>query len=699
MRAACTVVLLCLVAAALPGQMVGYSTYVGGAGNRTATRIAADSNGYVYVTGATEPPNMDVFVAKLDREGGVIYDITLGGSRDDHPSGIAVDASGNAYVVGDTDSSDFPTLNALQKTRPGANYSQAFVAKLNPAGMLVYSTYLGGGGENSPHAVAVDAAGNAYITGHTNSPDYPVTAGSFQTTGNVSQDFKSPSTTAFVTKLNAAGNALVYSTFLGGSKTSCVGSSYCAGKSDIGNAIAVDAAGNAYITGTTSANDFPTTPGAIQKQCQCSDQAPAPFVTKLNVGGTALVYSTYLGGAVVGVPPFTHAADWVTAIAVDRLGNAYLTGLTENPQFPTTPGAVQTRLAALTDAFVTKIDPEGTALVYSTYLGGSAPDVGLGIVVDPQGNAVVVGRTEPVNFPSATGAFNFVTQINAQGSAVLSSTRLLNGLADAGIALDGSGNVYLLGLASFVSQWDLRPSSAPSVVAVTNAATSEVAARVSPGELVSIYGFNLGPQEPAGLRLDPSGTVSNTLAGSRVFFDEIPAPLLYAQRDQINAVAPFGLAGRPNTRLRVESGGSMSREFILAVVETTPEIFRAPNGYAAALNEDGSVNSLENPAAPGSIVVLYATGAGITEPANQDGRPATEPLPKPRSPITVEIDLQPVEVLYAGAAPGLVAGVLQFNVRLPNAPTRNGFRRVVLTAGAATSLPALLGVKSFLQWP
>jgi uncharacterized protein (TIGR03437 family) len=689
MRAACTVVLLCLVAAALPGQMVGYSTYVGGAGNRTATRIAADSNGYVYVTGATEPPNMDVFVAKLDREGGVIYDITLGGSAGDRPSGIAVDASGNAYVVGDTDSSDFPTLNALQKTRPGANYSQAFVAKLNPAGLLVYSTYLGGRGENSPHAVAVDAAGNGYITGHTNSPDYPVTAGSFQTTGNVSQDFKSPSTTAFVTKLNAAGNALVYSTFLGGSKTSCAGSSYCAGKSDIGNAIAVDAAGNAYITGATSANDFPTTPGAIQKQCQCSDQAPAPFVTKLNAGGTALVYSTYLGGA----------ADWATAIAADRLGNAYVTGLTENPQFPTTPGAVQTRLAASTDAFVTKIDPGGAVLVYSTYLGGSGRDVGLGIVVDPQGNAVVTGRTGPADFPSTTGTFNFVTQLNAQGWGILSSARFLNGLADAGIALDGSGNAYLLGLSSFVSRFDLRSSSAPSVMAMTSAATSEVAARVSPGELVSIYGFNLGPQEPAGLRLEPSGTVSSTLAGSRVFFDEIPAPLLYAQRDQINAVAPFGLARGPNTRLRVESGGSMSREFILAVVETTPEIFRSPNGYAAALNEDGSVNSLENPAAPGSIIVLYATGAGITEPASRDGRPATEPLPKPRSPITVEIDLQPVEVLYAGAAPGLVAGVLQFNVRLPNAPTRNGFRRVTLTAGAATSLPALLGVKSFLQWP
>jgi len=309
---------------------------------------------------------------------------------------------------------------------------------------LIYSTYLGGSGDDFGYGVAVDSAGSAYVTGQTFSTDFPTTPGALQTVcgGDGRGCYKYG--VAFVAKLNPAGSALVYSTYLGGSGN------------DYGYGLAVDSAGDVYVTGQTLSPTFPTTPGAFQTICQrpCSAHGNA-FVTKLNATGSALVYSTYLGGS---------GTDWGGSIALDKAGNAYVTGGTASADFPTTPSALQIVCGdvgcALGDAFVTKLNAAGSALVYSTYLGGSGIDYGRGIAVDKAGNAYVTGGTVSSNFPVTTGAFQtvcgdpectlgdaFVAKLDPAGSALIYSTLLGGNGYDLGTAVvaDGPGNAYVVG--------------------------------------------------------------------------------------------------------------------------------------------------------------------------------------------------------------------------------------------------------------
>jgi beta-propeller repeat-containing protein len=377
-----------------------YSTYLGGSVNDAGHRIAVDAAGNAYVTGYTRSTDFpttpgafqttfqggfdDAFVTKLNSTGSAppVYSTYLGGNDQDEGLGIAVDAAGNAYVTGTTRSTNFPTTPGAFQATPGGNGNDdAFVTKLNPTGSapLVYSTYLGGSGVDGGYGIAVDAAGNAYVTGFTSSTDFPTTPGAFQTAnqGIVGN--------AFVTKLNPTGSApLVYSTYLGG------------GSDDQGLGIAVDAAGNAYVTGDTQSTNFPTTPGAFQSAF--AGLLTDAFVTKLNPTGSApLVYSTYLGG---------NMSDVGAGIAVDAAHNAYVFGYTHSTNFPTTPGAIQSANQGGYDAFVTALNPLGTApLVYSTYLGGSNDDFGFGGTVDTLGNAYITGDSESTNFPTTPGAF------------------------------------------------------------------------------------------------------------------------------------------------------------------------------------------------------------------------------------------------------------------------------------------------------
>lgn len=320
---------------------------------------------------------------------------------------------------------------------------------------LAYSTFLGGSGGDYGSSIAVDAAGNAYITGSAGSSNFPTTSGAFQTAcagGCANFD-------AFVTKLNPSGSALVYSTYLGGS-------SY-----DGGNGIAVDAAGDAFVTGFTQSTDFPVTTGAFQTTCggTCVQNG---FVTELNATGSALLYSTYLGGS-------GTYGDSAKGVAVDASGDAYVTGTTTSADFPVTTGAFQTSYPGAvcgrpglcgTNSFVTKLNPVGSALVYSTYLGGSVNDNGYGIAIDTLGDAYVAGSTQSTNFPVTTGAFQtvcnacsivggapvltnaFIAELNPAGSAPVYSTYLggtgsdVGGDAAYGIAVDASADAYVTGL-------------------------------------------------------------------------------------------------------------------------------------------------------------------------------------------------------------------------------------------------------------
>jgi uncharacterized repeat protein (TIGR01451 family) len=432
-----------------------YSTFLGGTQRDVGEAIAVDGQGNAYVTGTTLSVDFpttvgafdegfdggqDIFVTKLDATASaLVYSTFLGGTSTtdrEQGLGIAVDGQGNAYLTGKTDSTDFPTTAGAFDQAFNGGSSDAFVTKLNATGSaLVYSTFLGGPaslftlGEDEGFGIAVDAAGSAYVTGSTSSMDFPTTAGAFD------EDFNGDGgTDVFVTKLNAFGSSLVYSTYLGGETGF-----------EIGFGIRVDGQGSAYVSGSTASSDFPTTAGAF-------DTDPNDvFVTKLNAAGSALVYSTYLGGT---------GHEQGRQIAVDGQGSAYVTGVTQSVDFPTTPGAFDTTFNGAPDVFVTKLNPAGTALAYSTYLGGPFSDGGHSIAVDAQGSAYVTGNTESepgsTGFPTTPGAFEttspgdndaFVTKLNATGSALAYSTYLGGTDSDEGrgIAVDGEGNAYVTG--------------------------------------------------------------------------------------------------------------------------------------------------------------------------------------------------------------------------------------------------------------
>jgi beta-propeller repeat-containing protein len=429
-----------------------YSTYLGGSASDSADGIAVDNSGNVYVAGSTDSTdfpavnplqpikagNFDVFITKINPTGSaVIYSTYLGGSRNDYNPKIAVDTAGNAYITSYTNSYDFPTMNALQPAHSGGD-GDAFVTKLDATGSaFVYSTYLGGSNGDSGSDVAVDSSGNAYVVGSTSSTDFPTknpiqpeNAGGYSSFSDV-----------FVSKINAAGSAFVYSTYLGGND------------GDYGTGIAVNGWGSAYVTGWTASNDFPITPGAFQMFCKANGSygcmgGPDAFVTRLNGTGSALVYSTYLGGGQL---------DRAYDIAVDTAQNAYVTGETYSTDFPTM-NPMQPTSGRTTDGFVTKLNPSGTSLVYSTYLGGGGIYEGAGgIAVDGSGHAYVTGTTNSLDFPTVNalqpsyrgGSEDaFVSKFNPAGSALVYSTYLGGKGYDSGraIAVDRSGNAYVTGI-------------------------------------------------------------------------------------------------------------------------------------------------------------------------------------------------------------------------------------------------------------
>ncbi|HXW17268.1 MAG TPA: SBBP repeat-containing protein [Candidatus Acidoferrales bacterium] len=393
------------------GTAVIYSTYLGGlSGNGdSGSAIAIDSSGDAYVTGVTTSASFpvvnpvqaalksaagDAFVSELNPSGSaLLYSTYLGGSGavGDSGAGIAVGANGLTYVTGVTTSADFPVLNPLSGQSALKNaVSAAFVTAFNPGGAaLAYSTYLGGSGAqgDTGAAIAVDSSGNAYVTGATSSSDFPVTSTAYQTA------LKGTGFNAFMSEINSAGTAFLYSTFLGGS-TSNGGLAF---------GIALDSSNNVYLTGLTNAPDFPIFPSNAA-QTTLTGTGGHAFVSAIaptSKGAASLLYSTYLGGS-----NNAAVADVGHGIAVDSNGNANVTGLATSTDFPVTPGAFQsTLLSAAGNAFVTRVNFGGTVFLYSTYLGGSGPngDSGLGVAVDPTGVAYVAGRTSSVNFPTTTG--------------------------------------------------------------------------------------------------------------------------------------------------------------------------------------------------------------------------------------------------------------------------------------------------------
>jgi hypothetical protein len=426
-----------------------YATFLGGSSMDGGHGIAMDGSGYAYVTGYTHSSNFpaaggpgydtsyngsgDAFVVKLNPTGtGLAYATFLGGSSGDSGEGIAVDSSGNVYVTGTTGSSDFPAAGG-----PGydnsfnGGISDAFLVKLNPNGTsLAYATFLGGSSGDSGEGIAVDDSGHVYVTGYTESSNFPAAGGpGYDTSHNGGYD-------AFVVKLDPAATDLAYATFLGGS-------SY-----DWGRSIAVDGSDHAYVIGETQSSNFPAVGGSGYDTSYNGDLDA--FVVKLNPSGTDLAYATFLGG---------NYADSASDIAVDSSGNAYVTGGTDSPNFPAAGGpGYDTSYKGYRDTFVVKLNPAGTGLAYATFLGGSDSDYGHGIAVDASGNAYVTGDTGSPNFPAAGGpgydtSYNggytdaFVVKLNPGGTGLAYATFLGGNYVDSanGIAVDSSGHAYVTG--------------------------------------------------------------------------------------------------------------------------------------------------------------------------------------------------------------------------------------------------------------
>ncbi|HVR43661.1 MAG TPA: SBBP repeat-containing protein [Thermoanaerobaculia bacterium] len=389
------------------GDQILFSTFLGGTGDDSvsgsATLIALDSHGDIVLGGVTASTDFpvtegapqrsfgggasDVFVAKLSSDGSrLLFSTYLGAEAADRANGLATDPWRDIYVGGSTLSAGFPiTTGAPQTMRRGPRDLFAAKIRVEPPS-LVYSTYLGGSDEDFGLNLAVDSAGAAYLTGRTLSTDYPITSAAFQRSFGGAGTGSQRTGDGFVTKINPSGSSLEYSTFLGGLS------------GDIPTAVVVDSAGAAYITGLTYSRNFPITAGSLQPQHGGGDADN--FVTKLAPEGDRLVFSTFLGG---------NNSEQANAIAVDALGNVHVSGTTSATDFPTTSDALSRTRKGTNDGFVSIISPDGSQLLYSTYLGGTAPSGGpqdnnWAIAVDSAGNTYTGGQTRSADFPLTAGA-------------------------------------------------------------------------------------------------------------------------------------------------------------------------------------------------------------------------------------------------------------------------------------------------------
>ncbi len=660
-----------------------YTTYIGDASMWHVARIRSDGSGNSYVAGNRSAGALtDMFVAKLDGSGKMASFLSFGGNRSDVVGDMAIDPSGNLVLAGSTSSTSFPLYQAIQTT-PGPG----FVVKLDPRNnQFVFATYF----PAAVTAVAVDGAGNLYLTGSTTSPDFPVTAG---LPADAAGGLVGGVSAAFLTKLSAAGDRIVYSTRISGTTKNCGCCSSCftSMRTTAGAAIAVDPAGNAYMAGNTDTADLPVTPGAMLQN------GTGAFVAKINAAGTALAYLTYIGPTYYPVSPNTNPANRATAIAVDSAGSAFLAGSTFDPVFPATAGAYQTTydgpssFSYITppDAFVLKLKPDGSGVVWATYLGGAGADAATSMALDGAGAVWLAGTTGSADFPNAQGwsqGGDFLAGIDATGAALPYCARYPTGTVAQSLAIDPSGVLHAAGSGGIVSAISPSAKPAPQIFGIANAAYGAAGGQMARGEVISIFGPDIGPATPVSYTPTAAGSVPASLGGVQVTMGSYALPLLYVSSSQINAVAPFSLYGSAaGLTLQVINNGTATPLFPFSSIAADPEVFQNPDGSAAAVNQDGAINSAEHPAKTGSVVSIWVTGVGTTPAYLPDGQIASGPLAFPCCTVYAGLVQTPANIVYSGSAPGAVAGIVQINFQLPEDEYAAGSMEIVVGVGGQRS--------------
>jgi uncharacterized protein (TIGR03437 family) len=568
---------------------------------------ASDGRGNLYVTGTQAAANnTDAFVAKLDINCNIIYSMKFGGSGNDTPAALAVGSDGSVYVAGSTTSTDLPITPGAYLTQfaASAGTKSNFVFKLNPDGSLGWATYFPGQGIVA--AIAVDVAGNPFVAGST-AGGLPTTPGAYQTffqqsvTSNGFFSVIGP-LAAFVTKLNARGTGVIYSTYISADNRKNIVPGT--------QALAVDAAGNAWIGAAINPGIVPLGPNAS--------------VVELNPNGSALIASTSAAGL-----------DDIAAIALDAASNVYVAGAHRGSIFPATPGAFQPapqpavptlpyqpQAGGGMDAFVAKWDSSLTHLLAATLLGGENLDAATSIAIDPSGAVIVSGYTDSKAFPtrapfqaSFSTRAGFVAGFDASLSNLLFSTYLGDGrpfTAQAAIP-DGRAGLLLAGStlrpgASVISDGSTEPTPANLAIAnrialppapsvrldsVQNAA-SRIAGPLAPGETIVAVGAGFG-------------------SGAQIIVDGSPLATISATDASIVAALPDSAAISGAHTIQVSSNGALSNAVYVPAAPASPGIYSVDGsgvGQGYILNSDGTRNSPANPAAPGSAITIYVTGAG-----------------------------------------------------------------------------------------
>jgi uncharacterized protein (TIGR03437 family) len=617
------VLLLPIAAVSLAGQ---FSTSLGDSYPCVISAITTDSAGNTYVVGSRQlvaagtvtlnsstnlGAGTDVFISKLDPSGNLLFTDTFAGKGVDTGLAIALDPAGNIYIGGSTTSPDFP-LSQAQQTQPNSN-GTGFILKLsNDGSTILYATYFGGVlGASFVSGLATDAKGNLYVAGITGASDFP------QTSGLPKLPLKSSA--IFVAEIPAAGGKTLYSAAI--TPTGSAEYEYNVGAPGIVPSIAVDPAGEAFLSYYIYS---PRSTG---------------FAVKIGTGGTGFVYS-----------PISFPATTVNAIAADAVGDLYVA----------------------TAGLIEKFNPAGMAS-WTFTLPAEVDSVPISIALDATGNVWATGYTSSTTFPNANGwtsGTDFLIGVNASVSQLIYSALYPSVTVRQAVSVDPLGLVHVAGLNTFIGAIDPKAAPAKNIFALQNAFGGNLTARVSPAEVVAIYGPGIGPSTAVSAT-PANGFYPTTLGGVEVSVNGTNIPLLYVSANQINAVFPMAVTANSAATVLVTNGTAVSASYPVRIVGSAPE------ANPTVVNQDGTINSMSNPAPGGSIVTFYVTGFQSSFAPLADGQVAivanNDACALARGcTMTAQTVAYfhlgsfsiPTTVLYAGAAPGMVAGVTQFNLQV-----------------------------------